>query len=320
MLLEKFPYFQTGDLGELANQFETVAYARIEAARLPDRGAAFRSNSVQSQKLSLYSVKSDASLDVVFQPVDRLRVIFQTHRNSRIILGGMEVDTGPRAAGYIMSEAVEAREIHPEGYRSLILRIDSGDLRRTLWSLCGEETIDPLRFEQPDVSNQMFRRFIRDAAFQAAHELNVVDGRFHARLIEGLHALMQLRLLLYLPHNHSHLFEVATPRPSRSQLVHAEDFIAENFSRPIDVVAIAAVTGASVRSTFRYFQQVHGESPYAYLKRIRLERARAMLADGGASRSVTEVALACGFHSLGHFARAYMRRFGELPSDTAARR
>lgn len=98
MLLKKFPLFQAGDVQELADVFETVADARINAAKLPDRGAAFRSNSIQSQKLSLYSARSDAALDITFQPVDRIRIIFQTHRRSRIILGGKEVDSGPRAA------------------------------------------------------------------------------------------------------------------------------------------------------------------------------------------------------------------------------
>jgi transcriptional regulator GlxA family with amidase domain len=31
---------------------------------------------------------------------------------------------------------------------------------------------------------------------------------------------------------------------------------------------------------------------------------------------VTGVAFACGFQNLGHFARDYRLRFGELPSET----
>jgi AraC-like DNA-binding protein len=320
MLLKKFRLFETGDLQELASQFETVANARIHSAKMPDGTSAFRCNSVQSRTMSLFSLKSDASLDASFQPVDYLRLVFQTQRQSRVVLGRTEVDSGPRRAGYVMPEAMEAREIHPNGYTSLAVRLDPANLRRTLSSLCGEEISGPVQFEQPAASNQMFGRYIRDAAFQSAHELDLVDSRFHAALSEQLHALMLLRLLLYLPHNHSHRLEAPAPRPSTSQLARAEDFIAEHFSKPIDVAAIAEVTGASVRSIYRYFHQVHGESPHAYLKRIRLERARSLLADTGAARSVTEVAFACGFNSLGHFARAYMKRFGELPSETAARR
>lgn len=320
MLLKKFRLFETGDLHELAAQFETVANARINAAQLPYGKSAFRCNSVQTHKMSLFSLKSDAALDAAFQPVSYLRLVFQTQGQSRLVLGSTEVDSGPRCAGYIMPEAVEAREIHPEGYTSLALRLDPAALTQMFSSLCGEEIQGRLRFEQPSSSNQMFSRYIRDAAFQAAHELSLVSGTFHAALLEELHALMALRLLLYLPHNHSSRLSVSAPRPSTSQIARAEDFISEHFNRPIDVVAIAEVTGASVRSIFRYFHQVHGESPHSYLKRIRLDRARSMLADTGAARTVTEVAFACGFNSLGHFARAYMKRFGELPSETAARR
>ncbi|WP_428140812.1 helix-turn-helix domain-containing protein [Bradyrhizobium sp.] len=35
--------------------------------------------------------------------------------------------------------------------------------------------------------------------------------------------------------------------------------------------------------------------------------------------SVTAVAFACGFFSLGHFSRAYRDAFGELPSETIRR-
>jgi transcriptional regulator GlxA family with amidase domain len=56
-----------------------------------------------------------------------------------------------------------------------------------------------------------------------------------------------------------------------------------------------------------------------YVKRLRLEKARELLTDGGTKQSVTAVAFACGFLNLGHFARDYRNRFGELPSQTPSR-
>jgi transcriptional regulator GlxA family with amidase domain len=55
---------------------------------------------------------------------------------------------------------------------------------------------------------------------------------------------------------------------------------------------------------------------------VRLDHARQDLAAAGPRRSVTAVAHAWGFTHLGHFARDYKSRFGELPSTTrrAARR
>jgi transcriptional regulator GlxA family with amidase domain len=44
-----------------------------------------------------------------------------------------------------------------------------------------------------------------------------------------------------------------------------------------------------------------------------------MLALATPDASVTGVALACGFHNGGHFAKDYREAFGELPSLTLAR-
>jgi len=58
----------------------------------------------------------------------------------------------------------------------------------------------------------------------------------------------------------------------------------------------------------------------AFVKEMRLRRAREMLVRTDLSPSVTETALACGFTNLGHFARDYFKRFGERPSETLRRR
>ena len=57
----------------------------------------------------------------------------------------------------------------------------------------------------------------------------------------------------------------------------------------------------------------------AFAKATRLRRAKDMLASGTPDTSVTAVAYACGFATMGHFAREYRQAFGELPSQTIAR-
>ena len=60
-----------------------------------------------------------------------------------------------------------------------------------------------------------------------------------------------------------------------------------------------------------------GTSPLAYLHDLRLDRVRVDLAAGAGP--VTDVAMRWGLHHMGRFAADYKRRFGELPSQTAAR-
>lgn len=103
------------------------------------------------------------------------------------------------------------------------------------------------------------------------------------------------------------------------QVRTAEDFIAANWNRPITVEEIARVTGVSVRSIFGTFRKTRGCTPMAFLRDVRLDRARQELMERGSADSVADIAAACGFQSFGHFARHYRERFGELPSATLAR-
>ena len=57
----------------------------------------------------------------------------------------------------------------------------------------------------------------------------------------------------------------------------------------------------------------------AFVKQLRLERARQMLMRTDTNPSVTEVAFFCGFSNMGNFAADYRKHFGERPSDTLKR-
>jgi AraC-like DNA-binding protein len=74
------------------------------------------------------------------------------------------------------------------------------------------------------------------------------------------------------------------------------------------------------RSLQLSFQAVHGMSPRQYLQRVRLDRARQTILAQGDAASVTKAAMDCGFMHLSRFSQVYWRTFGELPSETAARR
>ena len=99
------------------------------------------------------------------------------------------------------------------------------------------------------------------------------------------------------------------------QLRLAEDYIEANWDRPLSLEALAAVTKVSTRSLFYQFRKKRGQTPMQYLKQVRLKQARHML-QHGPEISVTEIAFACGFGNLGHFARDYRRAWGESPSNT----
>ena len=84
---------------------------------------------------------------------------------------------------------------------------------------------------------------------------------------------------------------------------------------PTFTVAQAAhQLGLSERSFYRRFQELTGQTPYAYLRDHRLERARQLLETGGA-RSLEAVAFAVGIEDVAYFARIFYRRYRQRASD-----
>jgi len=73
--------------------------------------------------------------------------------------------------------------------------------------------------------------------------------------------------------------------------------------------AIAEGLGISARYLQRVFAEV-GTTPSHFLLARRLDAAAALLRQLDKPRSVTEVALQCGFSDLSYFSRAFRRRFG----------
>jgi AraC-like DNA-binding protein len=97
-----------------------------------------------------------------------------------------------------------------------------------------------------------------------------------------------------------------------------ESWLAQHaFSRE-PLAKLAREAGISLRSLQRAFAKL-GFTPQAFLRKVRLERAREMLVSGDDSLAVSDVAEAVGYSHLGRFAGYYVERFGELPSDTLAR-
>ena len=96
----------------------------------------------------------------------------------------------------------------------------------------------------------------------------------------------------------------------------------EDSGRPVrSPGALAKTLGVSLRSLQLAFQACADIPPGRYLRGVRLNRAHVQFSRRGPDETtVGEVAFDTGFHELGRFSGEYRRLFGELPSETLARR
>lgn len=114
---------------------------------------------------------------------------------------------------------------------------------------------------------------------------------------------------------------VTTSRANAYRIVRtACEFIDSVRNDPLTVLDICRALSVSRRTLQYSFAEIHGIAPLAYLRYVRLNRARRDLSwphDNQAS--VAGVATHWGFWHLGRFSQDYRQLFGELPSDTLRR-
>jgi len=104
---------------------------------------------------------------------------------------------------------------------------------------------------------------------------------------------------------------------STATLRRAMAFIEEFAGHDISAVDIAAGAHVTLRAVQHAFQRQLGTTPMAYLRQVRLERARQELrAASPAHTTVTEIANRWGFPSPSRFTAHYRAAYGELPRDT----
>lgn len=82
---------------------------------------------------------------------------------------------------------------------------------------------------------------------------------------------------------------------------------------PVTLPEISARANLSPYHFLRLYKQTYGETPHEFLTRLRIERAKTLLAKG--DHNVTEACFEVGFSSPGSFSALFARHVGLAPSE-----
>ena len=114
-----------------------------------------------------------------------------------------------------------------------------------------------------------------------------------------------------------HSTAVSGPGPSREKLpkhrlTRVKEFVEERLEFAITLADLAQIAGGSVYHFSRAFKNTVGDSPYSYVLRRRIERAKMLI--GSTDLALAEIANACGFRNTLHLSKTFSRLVGINPS------
>ncbi len=104
---------------------------------------------------------------------------------------------------------------------------------------------------------------------------------------------------------------------NQPKLTEAVILMEANIEEPISLDELSNYVGISRRQLERLFQKHLNCVPTRYYLNLRLNRARLLLLQ--TSKSIVDIALACGFISAPHFSKCYRDLFGIPPRDERRR-
>ena len=95
----------------------------------------------------------------------------------------------------------------------------------------------------------------------------------------------------------------------RARINRVMDYIDSHIDQPIDLSVLAQIAHFSPYHFHRIFTVLTGETPNAFLQRIRIEKAARWLKESQ-HVSIAEIALLCGFNDTSTFSRSFKKYFG----------
>lgn len=102
--------------------------------------------------------------------------------------------------------------------------------------------------------------------------------------------------------------------PQAQRLIHtAGVYMRDHFSEPIRAEQLADMAGYSVYHFYRLFKQETGETPVAYLHRLRIAFAKRRLRE--TQLSAEAIMLECGFQNYPHFLKVFRSLCGVTPGE-----
>ncbi len=262
------------------------------------RGFFFTASLPEDFTPALFPLRSRDGLRVNGRPYDRGDIVMPAEL-SELSCGG------PNGVDLI------TLHLEPESLSDLSALLGEGEFDHLLRLAMLRHRGDP---QQLTAFEGLLDALLQEDAWSSPADANRLEA-IRCKVLEDFAALLQ----------DAGPVESASRDPRRSVWMQyarqARDFLDDNLDRAVSLAELCRITGTSARTLQYAFRDQYGVAPQVYHRARRLNAVHRSLKKQWANgTTVTDVALDHGFWHLGRFSQAYKLRFGELPSETLARR
>ncbi|WP_165547185.1 AraC family transcriptional regulator [Kribbella sindirgiensis] len=203
----------------------------------------------------------------------------------------------------------------------LLVRFSATELRHALAGMIDADLKQSLSFTLgQDLRTERMSAWVDVVKLVCRQVDSGHDLLTHPLAVRNLEELLTSSFLLGSTHSWTEQLHAPAHSAAPRCLRIALEFLHAHPADPITVEDVASAAGVGVRALQEAFRRHLDTTPTAYLRSLRLERARKDLEAGRpASTSVTDIALRWGFVHLSRFAADYRKAFGESPRETLRR-
>lgn len=142
--------------------------------------------------------------------------------------------------------------------------------------------------------------------FTEIEQENKTMDAYSKEVVDGLLNKLFIYIIRYLSENNTK-FEAKMPK----YIVDATKYISENYGKNIDLNEVAEYAHVNKAYLSRKFKEVMSIGLSEYINTLRITAAKEMLLN--TDKSITEVAMNCGFNDSSYFALLFKQQIGESP-------
>lgn len=210
-----------------------------------------------------------------------------------------------RRGFYLMSESIN------ESYKSLVFFFDEKLLKEFV--SINESIFEgtAARLSQTDTlitieTNEKFEQFIKTI-------LPYFENKSSPFLNQFLRLKYQELLLHLITFDAKNQLKGLLKFISQGQKADLRYLMNNYYLKPLTLNELARLSGRSLSSFKRAFQEEFNSSPAAWIKKKRLEHAVFLLKN--TNQNISEISMEIGYESVSHFIKAFKEKFGVTPKQ-----